>query len=598
MAKKSKRKQPTRRRRSGGAHSPTRPLQEISDLLDAGRFEEARGPLAHLVYNEPLNDPVAYSYVQCLLELGRGEEAVEFLSGPGAERPVNSTLWAIHARALCHLQQYEAACRLLEPRWEQQQCSNDELSQYLLALLAQGKTAEARAVFEQAADPNTGFASEELICDYALCLAEFGHADDAQAVLREALGQLQQSSLLTNAVGLIALEFDQFTQARESFEELVQRDDSVAAYWYHLGVALKGEGKDEAAADAYRRALSVDETYYRAWTNLGILYSQLEQRDEALKALHRVVELRPNDGAAWHRLGYVQRLQDQGEAAIHSLRQAVRLQPTLVAAWELLIRQLHSSEQFDDVHTELGNWRRVMPGDAVAAHLAASLGSEEVPTRASSEYIEAVFDDFADSFEQTLERLEYNTPAQIGQVLQERLSADESWRVLDAGCGTGLVAPYLCDFAKELIGVDLSSGMLDRARKTELYDSLIKADLVDYLKQQVAEQTPFDMIVAADTLNYFGDLSEIMSLLIQAIRPGGHLLFTVEEGPLMGDEGYYLKPHGRYAHAPPYIIEQMGENGIPGGTMRRIVLRKEDDKDVTALLALCQIPDPDTEEDT
>lgn len=41
----------------------------------------------------------------------------------------------------------------------------------------------------------------------------------------------------------------------------------------------------------------------------------------------------------------------------------------------------------------------------------------------------------------------------------------------------------------------------------------------------------------------------------------------------------------------------MGENGIPGGTMRRIVLRKENDEDVMGLMTLCQKPFGDPESD-
>ncbi|MFP6675555.1 MAG: methyltransferase domain-containing protein [Pirellulaceae bacterium] len=148
-----------------------------------------------------------------------------------------------------------------------------------------------------------------------------------------------------------------------------------------------------------------------------------------------------------------------------------------------------------------------------------------------------------------------------------------------------MVGRFLRPLAKHLEGVDLSNKMLEHAQ----------ADLVEYL-ERLSE--PFDLIVAADTLNYFGDLTDVMRLLIQSIRPGGYLLFTVKEGPLMGDDGYYLQPHGRYVHTPPHIIERMGENGIPGGTMRRIVLRKENDKDVMGLMTLCQKPlhDPDSDE--
>ena len=46
--------------------------------------------------------------------------------------------------------------------------------------------------------------------------------------------------------------------------------------------------------------------------------------------------------------------------------------------------------------------------------------------------------------------------------------------VLDAGCGTGLCGPLLAPYARRLIGVDLSEGMLALAKEKHVYDALIK----------------------------------------------------------------------------------------------------------------------------
>ena len=51
-----------------------------------------------------------------------------------------------------------------------------------------------------------------------------------------------------------------------------------------------------------------------------------------------------------------------------------------------------------------------------------------------------------------------------GRTAWIRACARRGERVLDAGCGTGLCGPLLRPYAKRLVGVDLSSGMLERAR--------------------------------------------------------------------------------------------------------------------------------------
>ena len=49
--------------------------------------------------------------------------------------------------------------------------------------------------------------------------------------------------------------------------------------------------------------------------------------------------------------------------------------------------------------------------------------------------------------------------------------------VLDAGCGTGLCGALVAPFARRLLGVDLSEGMLAHAMEKSVYHELFKAKL-------------------------------------------------------------------------------------------------------------------------
>jgi predicted TPR repeat methyltransferase len=60
--------------------------------------------------------------------------------------------------------------------------------------------------------------------------------------------------------------------------------------------------------------------------------------------------------------------------------------------------------------------------------------------------------------------------------------------------------------------------------------------------------------VSADTLVYFGSLEDVVAVCASALRPGGGLIFTVEE--LIGggvDVGYAISPNGRYRHTSEYV---------------------------------------------
>jgi predicted TPR repeat methyltransferase len=531
-------------------------MEDVLNLLQSGRFEEARGFLAKLAYDDPTNVAITVPYVQCLLQLEHWHDALDFLTGPAVDKPLDSLLWTLQAKVHFLQENYDQAIRILKPRIEQGLGADDELELLLDALVSDRQFELAESLFRQ--HPQ----SVEVLSSYALQLAEMGQMAAGLDVLELGRERFDTDARFQNSFGLVLMCEDRFADSIEHFTNAVELDPQVAVYWYNLGLARCNNQQPEQAIASYRKAIDVQDNYYRAWINLGTTLVDLEQLGEGQQALARVVELRPRDAMAWHRLGNVQRLRDQPEAAVHSLRQAIKFDMDSIPSWELLVRLLEETEQHDEAINALEDWLNRHPDHPIATHMQAALSGDSTPNRASREYVEAVFDVFADSFNDSLRRLDYHTPEQVGQLLQQQLGESQSWRVLDAGCGTGLVGPFLRPLAVHLVGVDLSSKMLEHAEQTGSYDALAQADLVEYLEQP---NEPFDLIVVVDTLNYFGDLTDVMRLLFQSLRPGGYLLFTVEEGPLMGDDGYYLQPHGRYVHTPPHIIEQMGENGIPGG---------------------------------
>jgi len=132
--------------------------------------------------------------------------------------------------------------------------------------------------------------------------------------------------------------------------------------------------------------------------------------------------------------------------------------------------------------------------------------------------------------------------------------------VLDAGCGTGLCGPLVAPYARRLVGVDLSEGMLVHAKEKNVYHALVKAELTDYLRDN---SEAFDLIVAADTLVYFGDLVGVLAAAARALRPNGLLVFTLEhaEGG-EADVDYRLELHGRYSHAGVYVERVLAFAGL------------------------------------
>ena len=191
--------------------------------------------------------------------------------------------------------------------------------------------------------------------------------------------------------------------------------------------------------------------------------------------------------------------------------------------------------------------------------LAACTG-RNVPKRASNAFVERTFS-FASSFEAKLETLSYRAPALVAAMLEDSgLERSHRLDVLDAGCGTGLCGAAVAPFARRLIGVDISEGMLAHAADKNVYQTLVKAELTEYLRDNSGT---FDLIVSSDTIVYFGDLKDIVSAFARALRPNGLLVFTLEHAVGDSDDvDYRLELHGRYSHAQAYVERSLKSSGL------------------------------------
>src|SRR5262249_15058029 len=145
--------------------------------------------------------------------------------------------------------------------------------------------------------------------------------------------------------------------------------------------------------------------------------------------------------------------------------------------------QLLSGYGHREAALRLGRARRQwMKDDPVERYLLAALAREKV-TRAPEDYLIAHFDGFADAFDQTLvEVLGYHVPQPLAALVQG--TGRHFRRMLDLGCGTGLAGPLLRKLGAELMGVDISPRMLEKARARGAYDRLDQAEFTSFLETQ------------------------------------------------------------------------------------------------------------------
>jgi predicted TPR repeat methyltransferase len=329
--------------------------------------------------------------------------------------------------------------------------------------------------------------------------------------------------------------------------------------WHsNLGIVLQERLRLDEAIAAYERAIALDPGHANARNNLGVVLRATGRVEEAEAAYRAAIEADPEHSDAHHNLGVLLNGLGRRREAALCFSKVITLRPKHPEARRLLALAHYTLGETDKAIGVFEEWLEEEPDDPIAAHMLAACSGRDVPPRASDAFVERTFDSFAASFDAKLASLAYRAPALVAEMLaQAGVGPSGSLDVLDAGCGTGLCGPLVAPYARRLVGVDLSEGMLARARERNVYDELLKRELTAYLRDSPGA---FDVIVSADTLVYFGQLEPVAAAAANALRPGGVLVFTVEE--LAGDEGYSLSPNGRYRHARGYVESVLGDAGL------------------------------------
>jgi len=358
----------------------------------------------------------------------------------------------------------------------------------------------------------------------------------------------------------------------------------------NLGNIHKEGGRFTDAERCYRKALHCGPKHYNAQNNLAVVLEAQERLEEAFEAYAKLLQQAPKFAQGHYLMGTFLRNHAQNmqhvEQSVECFRTAHALDPRNTRALEGLGVSLYALNRYEAAAQVYRDWLAREPEHPVARHMLAACGGAEVPSRADDAYVRNVFDKFADSFdEQLLKNLSYRAPQVLATALGEVLpGATAELDVLDAGCGTGLCSPLLRPYAKHLVGVDLSGGMVDKARLRGGYDELEVAELTGYLQ---AHPAAYDVVFSADTLIYFGELKNVLDAAYAALRPCGWLAFTVEtaEGE---DARVDLSPSGRYQHTRCYVERALASAGFTRMQIGTDTLRKECGQPVVGWVVLAQ----------
>jgi len=154
----------------------------------------------------------------------------------------------------------------------------------------------------------------------------------------------------------------------------------------------------------------------------------------------------------------------------------------------------------------------------------------------------ALFDGAAASYDQW-----YETPAgRLVDAIEKDLvlaaAAPRAGEIaLDLGCGTGNYSLWLAEMGLAVTALDLSAGMLERAR-AKAAASAAGLERVRFVQGNFADlpfaDASFDLVLSVTALEFAGDPSGVLKEALRVTRPGGRVVAAVLTRPSPWAEKY------------------------------------------------------------
>jgi tetratricopeptide (TPR) repeat protein len=408
-----------------------------------------------------------------------------------------------------------------------------------------GRFDEAEASHTQAIALKPDFA--EAHSNVGNALQELGRLDEAKVSYTQAIVLKPDYAEAYSNLGNTLKELGRLEEAESSYTQAIALKPDYAEAHSNLGNTLKELGRLEEAELSYKQAIALKPDFNDAHYNLGVMLHELGRLDEAEASYTQAIALKPDFAEAHCNLGsMLKELGRLGEAEA-SYTQAIALKSDYAEAHYNFGVALRELGRLDEAEASYKQAITLKPDFGEATHMLAALSGDTTAT-APRDYIEGLFDNYAAKFESSLvDNLEYKIPRVIAEMIIKDSEFDLLGSIVDLGCGTGLFGMEIKQFCEHLEGIDLSEKMLDKATEKNIYNKLIKQDIVDYLSN---ESLNFDYFISTDVFIYIGDLSDVFRLIKSRNKTGGKLAFSTED---YDGGGFFLEQSGRYSHSKKYI---------------------------------------------
>lgn len=114
-----------------------------------------------------------------------------------------------------------------------------------------------------------------------------------------------------------------------------------------------------------------------------------------------------------------------------------------------------------------------------------------------------------------------NLPEEYIKMISNTFNLDINTRVLDLGCGNGLLTFPIYNYSHNITGLDVSHNMIELARKRDKNNQIkwVQSDVLEY----EFPQSYYDLIITYESMHLFPNLHQVIKNTAYGLRKGGFL---------------------------------------------------------------------------
>jgi predicted TPR repeat methyltransferase len=374
-----------------------------------------------------------------------------------------------------------------------------------------------------------------------------------------------------------------FEKAEELLKSNYLNNKNSIKLQLDLGLILKKIGKFDEAIQVYKNAISINPNLPELYNNLANLQRLKGNFSDAERNYQFAIKLNPNLSEAYNNLGNIKLIYGKFTEAILNYKQSIKINPNLLKSHINLGKIYTIIKNYQKAKLTYLNALKIDENCFEAKHMINVLnGNDKV--KISTEYVRNIFDDYADTFDHSLTHdLNYKVPIFFKNIILNNTSNLNIGKVLDLGCGTGLIGEQIKNYCEYIEGVDISNLMLKKAEQKKIYNKLVHEEIIDYLKNKPLN---YDYFIFGDVLIYFRDLDDIFKLIKNRNNSNCKILFTTEHS---SNKKYQLEMSGRFSHSKKYIENLTKKFGYTLSYYKKEIIRKENFKNVYGGIYLLKI---------